>query len=73
MKGEGRVGEMSYSQRLGLAKAMYTRGFYANSDGDYESTRGLANGVLGLQRETLDEAVKRALDIAESGWNPCAP
>ena len=56
----------------GFAKAMYTRVFYPNGDGDYESSKGLANGVLGLPKEDLDEATKRAVEMVEGGWNPFA-
>lgn len=62
--------EFQRGQMTGFAKAMYARIFYPSGDGDYESSRDLANGVLGLPREELDEATKRAVEMVESGWNP---
>ncbi len=51
---------------------MYARVFYPNGDGDFESSRGLANEVLGLPKEELDEATKGAVEMVESGWSPYA-
>jgi len=51
--------------RLGFARMMYTRMFYPNGDGNYEASRGLMNGVLGLPKEDLDEATKRAVELFE--------
>ena len=56
----------------GLAKAMYSRNFFPNGDGDFESSRGLANDLIGLPKDNLDEATKRAVEMVESGWNPFA-
>ena len=64
--------EMQKGQMTGFAKAMYSRVFYPNGDGDFESSRGLANDKLGLPKEDLDEATKRTVDMLESGWNPFA-
>ncbi len=64
--------ELKKGIRTGYAKAMYSRVFYPNGDGDYESSRGLANEVIGVPREELDEATKRTVDMVESGWNPLA-
>jgi len=58
--------------QTGYAKAMYARVFYPNGDGDFESSRGLANEVLGLPKEELDEATKGAVEMVESGWSPYA-
>jgi hypothetical protein len=62
--------EMQKGIRTGFAKAMYARIFFTNGDGDYESKWGLANDLLGLPKEDLDEATRRTLDMVESGWNP---
>jgi hypothetical protein len=48
----------------GWIRAMYTRTFYPNGDGDYGSVRGLQNKVLGLPEEDLDTATKEAVDAA---------
>ncbi|KAK3339872.1 hypothetical protein B0T25DRAFT_523548 [Lasiosphaeria hispida] len=60
--------EMKGGSRLGFAKAMYSRGFFPNGGADFEKDRGLHNGLIGLEKEDLDEAVKRAVEMAESGW-----
>jgi hypothetical protein len=61
---------MQQGDMTGFAKSMYTRIFYPNGDGDFEKARGLANGVIGIPKDNLDDATKRAVDLAESGWNP---
>ncbi|TVY81128.1 hypothetical protein LSUE1_G003360 [Lachnellula suecica] len=53
---------------LGFPKAMYARVFFPNGDGNFESTRGLENALLGLPKDDLDEATKRTLEMVESGW-----
>ena len=62
--------EMEQGSRMGFAKLMYARAFYPNGGAEFESTRGLANEALGLAKEDLDEATKRALDMLASGWRP---
>lgn len=49
--------------RLGLARSMYTRMFYPNGDGNFESK--LTNETLGLPKEDLDEATKTAVELYE--------
>lgn len=66
------IDEMQKGAMTGFAKAMYSRSFFPNGDGDYESSRGLANDLIGLPKENLDEATKRAVEMVESGWNPFA-
>ena len=56
---------MKEGNRLGFARLLYTRVFYPNGDGNYEEKRGLANKVLGLPKEDLDEATKRAIALFE--------
>lgn len=56
---------MKEGNRLGFARLMYTRMFYPNGDGNYEASAGLMNGVLGLPKEDLDEATKRAVELYE--------
>ncbi|TGJ78748.1 hypothetical protein E0Z10_g10011 [Xylaria hypoxylon] len=59
-------GDRSAFQRL-----LYTRTFYNNGDGDFESRHGLDNDKLGLAKETqesLDAQTKQAIELAESGY-----
>ena len=51
-------------------KAMYTTTFYSNGGGDFKTTRGLHNKLVGLKKEDLDEAVKRAVEVVKRGWTP---
>ena len=44
-----------------FARALYTRIFYQNGDGNYEATRGLDNDALGLEREDLDACTMAVL------------
>jgi hypothetical protein len=65
------VEQMRAGDRVGFMKLLYARVFYPG-DGDYESKRGLHNEILGLPKEDLDEATKRALDLVAKG-GPFAP
>ena len=49
---------------MGFAQMMYSRVFYQDGSGDFESSKGLQNGVLGLPREDLDEATEVAVKMA---------
>ncbi|KAI5464833.1 hypothetical protein BGZ63DRAFT_350598 [Mariannaea sp. PMI_226] len=60
---------MQSGDRLGHAMAMYARTFFPNGDGDFETKYGLANDVLSLPKEDLDEASKRAVAMVEGGYN----
>lgn len=51
----------------GYIQRMYSRVFYKDGSGDY--TDKLDNERLGLPKESLDEATKRAIDMVESGYN----
>jgi hypothetical protein len=62
------IEDMQKGDRSGFARAMYTRVFFPNGGGDYESTHGLDNGVLGLPKEDIDEATKRAVALIEGGF-----
>ena len=66
------IAEMQKGAMTGFAKAMYSRNFFPNGGGDFESSRGLANDLIGLPTEDLDEATKRTVEMVESGWNPFA-
>ncbi|KAK4460635.1 NAD(P)-binding protein [Cladorrhinum samala] len=62
--------ELQNGVRTGFAKAMYTRTFFKDGGGNFAATRGLDNEEIGLAEEDLDEAVKRAVELVESGWTP---
>ena len=62
--------EMRKGVRTGFAKSMYARGFFPGGGADFESTKELANQVLRLPTDDLDEATKRAVEMVESGWSP---
>jgi hypothetical protein len=64
--------ELQGGDFTGFAKAIYARIFFKDGSGDYESTRGLANGVLGLPKEDFDEYVKKTVEMVESGFDPMA-
>jgi NmrA-like family len=63
---------MKMGSREGFAKAMYSRVFYPNGDGDFESSKGISNELLGLPKEDMDASTKTAVEMVESGWNPFA-
>ena len=61
------------SARMGLALAAFVRLFFEDGSGDYESTRGLANGALGLPQEDLDERTAVAKKMLEEAVARCDP
>ncbi|KAK7413266.1 hypothetical protein QQX98_007854 [Neonectria punicea] len=63
--------ELKQGMRTGFAKLLYGRAFNVKKQSsDFAATRPTANGLLGLPKEDLDEATKRAVDMVESGWAP---
>jgi hypothetical protein len=50
-----------------FTKTLYSRMFLPTGDGDYQSTRGLHNEILGLPTESLDEYTAIGVHMAESG------
>ncbi|PLB48511.1 NAD(P)-binding protein [Aspergillus steynii IBT 23096] len=50
----------------GFAKQLYSRMFFPNGDGDFESKRGLHNGLLGLPVEDLDEYTALGVRMGEN-------
>lgn len=64
------IEDMKKGIRLGFGRAMYSRVFYPNGGGDFETTRGLANDLIGLEKEDLDVATKRTVDLVATGWDP---
>lgn len=63
------IEQLQQGDRAGFVKAMYTRTFYPNGDGNYGVSHGLANGALELGEEDLDEATKEAVEMVERGYN----
>lgn len=53
----------------GFVRARFVRVFFRNGDGDYESKYGLANGILGLPQEDLDERTKVAKGMVDSRYS----
>jgi hypothetical protein len=49
-----------------FTKMLYNRTWFANGGGDYESSRGLDNEVLGLPKEDLDECTKVGIKMGEN-------
>ncbi|KAJ5297433.1 hypothetical protein PENANT_c005G06526 [Penicillium antarcticum] len=63
--------EMKNGVFTGFPKMLYGGVFLTSSQfSDYAATMPLANEVLGLPTEDLDEATKRTVDMVESGWRP---
>lgn len=60
---------MSPSDRTGFVTQLYARGHFPNGDANLEKMHGLASDLLGLPKEDLDEATKRAVDMWKSGYN----
>lgn len=52
---------------VGLVKLLYSRVFYQDRSGDYETSRGLQNDILGLPKEDLDEHTRIAVQTAQDG------
>ncbi|KAE8354421.1 hypothetical protein BDV28DRAFT_131077 [Aspergillus coremiiformis] len=53
----------------GYTQALYSRAFFPNGDGDFEHKYGLANEVLGLPLEDLDEYTKTVKAMVDRGYN----
>ena len=60
---------MAKGDRMGFAYMLYSRSFFPGEDvALYEKTRGLENERLGLPVEDLDQATKKAVEMAEEGY-----
>ena len=62
---ESGLSAMQKGNRLGFARLLYTRVFYPDGSGDYETSKGLHNDLLGLPKENMDEFTKIALKMSE--------
>lgn len=58
------MGMLQEGNMAAFQTVMYSRSFFPGGGGDYETVRGLDNGLLGLPKESLDEATARALKMA---------
>ena len=59
------VEAMQKGNMSGFVQMMYTRVFYPDGSGDFETSRGLQNDVLGLPKEDMDEYTKIAVQRAQ--------
>ncbi|CRL21627.1 NAD(P)-binding domain [Penicillium camemberti] len=66
---EGQEGMKVHNWNV-FTKMLYSRMFFANGDGDYESRRGLDNQLLDLPIEDLDEATAEGIRMAENNEVP---
>ncbi|KAF2702853.1 NAD(P)-binding protein [Pleomassaria siparia CBS 279.74] len=62
------IKRMQQGEHIGFAYALYTRYFYPDNSGYYESVHGLDNDKLGLPKEDLDEFTKKSVGLSESGY-----
>lgn len=62
--------ELQSGNHMGFPTALYTRAFFSSGEGNYEDKHGLANDVLGLPKESLDEATKTAVKMVQDKWQP---
>ncbi|RDW92877.1 aromatic alcohol reductase [Aspergillus mulundensis] len=53
----------------GIGMLMYARAFFPNGDGLYGAKHGLANDVLGLPKEDLDERTANAKAMMDRGYH----
>lgn len=58
--------EIKEGKRIGFAKMMYTRVFYDDGCGDFESGKGTINALLGLPKEDIDEATRVAFERSKA-------
>lgn len=63
--------ELQKGVPTGFAKILYGKVFLpSNETSDFAGNGEAVNDTLGLPKESLDEATKRAVTMAESGWAP---
>jgi hypothetical protein len=56
------VKEIEEGKKIGFAKMMYTRMFFDDRCGDFETGRGTLNELLGLPKEDVDETTIVAVE-----------
>lgn len=62
------VRELKEGNRVGFAKAMYASVFMENGPKRFEESGGVDNVVLGVAKESLDKATKRAVEMVGGGF-----
>ncbi|KAJ6179091.1 hypothetical protein N7519_009552 [Penicillium mononematosum] len=62
---ENGVKEMNRGDRIGFVKMLYTRIFFEDGAGNFES-KGTLNGWLGLPKDDIDEATRAAIERSKS-------
>ncbi|KAI9808893.1 MAG: hypothetical protein M1827_007168 [Pycnora praestabilis] len=63
---ESALAELQRGNRMAFGRLLYARVFYPDGSGDFESSKGLQNGIMGLPKEDIDEYTKLALQMAEA-------
>ncbi|KAM0713850.1 hypothetical protein Q7P37_010812 [Cladosporium fusiforme] len=53
-------------EKMAYVRMMYTRVFFDDGSGDFETRRGTANKILQLPEESLDDATLRAIERSET-------
>lgn len=64
MHGKTSAAQMDRDEILAFIKSMYTRIFFPSGGADYESTRGLANGLIDLAKEDVDAVTNYSLTLS---------
>jgi len=59
------VADLQKGDRLGFVRLLYSRVFYPDGSGDYETSKDLDNDILGLPVEDLDEYTRIAVKRTE--------
>lgn len=67
---QGALEKVQTGDMRAFGRLMYTRGWFPNGGSDLQNTVGLANDILGLPVEDLDEATKEAVRMAENNEVP---
>ncbi|TKA29558.1 hypothetical protein B0A50_03571 [Salinomyces thailandicus] len=57
---------MKSGDHIGFAKMLYTRIYFPDGTGNFETNKGTVNALLGLPTEDVDEATKRAEKRSET-------
>lgn len=62
------IEDMKNGDFMGFARAMYTRNFFPDGAGEFETRHKLVNDVFDLPKEDLDTATREAVRMAEEGF-----
>ncbi|KAI0131881.1 hypothetical protein BJ170DRAFT_611615 [Xylariales sp. AK1849] len=58
---------LQHGDTKGFTKQLYSRTFFPDGGGDYQSSQGLHNDILGLPAEDLDKATAIGIRMSENG------